>query len=44
MARHVLVHDIHHPKDLESFTELGYVFDADKSSPNEKVFVRTLSP
>ena len=44
MARHVLVHDIHRPKDLESFTELGYAFDADMSSSNEKVFVRTLAP
>ena len=43
MARHVLMHNIRHPKDLESFTELGYVFDAEESSPNEKVFVRPLS-
>lgn len=43
MARHVLLHGIHTPAALEEFRELGYRFSSEESTPNKKVFVRTLS-
>lgn len=43
MARHVLMHNITSPEDVEDFSALGYVFSAQESSPNKKVFIRTLT-
>ena len=42
MARHVLLHGIQTPTDLEEFSELGYQFSSEESTPNKKVFIRTL--
>jgi cytoplasmic iron level regulating protein YaaA (DUF328/UPF0246 family) len=42
MARHVLLHDIHTPSELDAFNELGYRFSSEESTPNKKVFIRTL--
>ena len=44
MARFVLTHDIQGAQDLEQFDGLGYQFDKGLSSPEKKVFTRTLSP
>ena len=43
MARHVLLHDIQTLTELEEFCELGYRFSSEESTPNKKVFIRTLS-
>ena len=42
MARHVLLHDIQTLTELEEFCELGYRFSSEESTPNKKVFIRTL--
>ena len=44
MARFVLTHDIQGAKELEQFDGLGYQFDQELSSPEKKVFTRTLAP
>ena len=44
MARFVLTHDIQDAKELEKFDSLGYRFDKKLSSPEKKVFTRTLAP
>lgn len=41
MARFVLIHGISEASELQNFAELGYEWDASRSSSNEKVFVRT---
>ena len=41
MARFVLIHGISQASDLQHFAELGYEWDASRSSSNEKVFTRT---
>jgi len=43
MARFVLTHDIQGAKELEHFDGLGYRFDKKLSSPENKVFTRTLA-
>ena len=42
MARHVLLQGIHTPSKLEEFNDLGYRFSSEESTPNKKVFIRTL--
>ena len=42
MARHVLLHGIHTPSELDEFCELGYRFSSEESTPNKKIFIRTL--
>ena len=44
MARHVLLHNISSPRELENFTELDYAYSPEKSTTKTKVFVRTLTP
>lgn len=44
MARFVLLNDIQRANDLEQFDELGYRYDEEHSSPENKVFTRTLTP
>lgn len=44
MARYVLTHDIEDSRELEGFSGLGYRFDKELSSPEKKVFTRTLIP
>jgi len=41
MARFALIHGISEASELQNFAELGYEWDASRSSSNEKVFVRT---
>ena len=43
MARFVLIHDIQGAQELEQFDGLGYRFDQELSSPEKKVFTRTLA-
>lgn len=42
MARYVLLQGIHSPSELDEFRELGYRFSSQESTPNKKVFIRTL--
>ena len=44
MARFVLTHDVQGAKELEQFDGLGYRFNQELSSPEKKVFTRTLAP
>ena len=43
MARFVLTHNIKDARELEGFSGLGYRFDQELSSPEKKVFTRTLA-
>ena len=43
MARFVLTHAIHSENDLQHFDGLGYRYDKERSSPEKKVFTRTLT-
>ena len=44
MARFVLTNDIQDANELEEFDGLGYRIDRELSSPEKKVFTRTLAP
>ncbi|MGN0662944.1 MAG: peroxide stress protein YaaA [Faecalibacterium sp.] len=40
MVRYLAVHDVQKPEEMQAFSELGYRFCAERSTPSEYVFLR----